>query len=804
MPNPLPGKPLPQKRRRKRKHHWWKLRFEYAFRPLHVYFALLGIWALVLFTGGGIPYFSKALGLLGIGLLLIWKPPRQNENPWIWVGCLGSILLTLATLVLPRWGGVGPTFLPLVENFDLLVPGTLSIQPRATLEVLALQVALIGTLLVLLNYPLSPGSRKEMMRLLIVGIFLFSLGVVAGNAVGARWIFTEHAQVFSFISNRNQMANLVMIGAVLSFATSWESFGKKGNWAILGVFLTIVLFLALFQLRSRACLFLAFAGILAWIVFKSLRGRRGPYMKVGIPVTLLLFSLFLYFGSESRDRILEQLTAGSSVFSDFRLHVYRDSLAMFLERPWTGFGLGNFEAAFPRFREASFKSESAIHPESDLFWILTESGLVGLALVVILLTGIFQIITPRSSGEKDSTRVLAFMALVLFLVHGLVDVSGHRLATLLVALFLVGLATRRRDRESARLLPHFYPWAWRGAGLVLVLVGVSWLGSPLVSIPTKREHYGELFDQKLRESQQTNRYTDLDSLTRSYAAAFPLDYLSHFKRARALLLQGQSQAAGREFRITRFLNPTSPRFTYWEGEAWLTVNPQWSLDAWRETLNRPRDTQHNYRRRIADHFPRYPEIQEGLLQLSEADTELRFLLLNHLNGPRFVRELERDIDYDPMLSLYGPEDRVALLRKWARFGGGQALLDFIEKNPEVVEDSWELKAVGLANTGQVREAIRSIRSALGQPEIPVEVEVVDVVQLEREFQRSPQDVLKGAILLKKQIQEKRWSQALQTAQTLSRNPNAPPYIYYWAGEIYFMQDDIENSWAFFEEYLDRR
>lgn len=797
-------KQLRKKRRRRRKKRFLKFSFRFHFQNQHIYYALLLLWGVVLLTGGGLPFFSKALALIGMGALIAWKPPRLSEQPWILWGGAGSLLLTLAMLVVPRFGGVGPTFAALKENFQLEIPRTLSVQPQATTEILFIQVALIGTLLLVLNHPLSSTSRREVMRVLIVVLACFGLGILVGNAVHARWVFAEQAQVFSFIANRNQMANLMMIGVVLCFGTTWGSLEKKGNWALLGIFLLVILLLALFELRSRACLILAFLGILTWIALKSMRGRRAPYIKAGIPVTLLLFSLFLYFGDESRDRVLDQITAGTSLTADFRLLIYRDTLAMFLERPWTGFGYGNFEAVFPQFRDLTFQAQRVVHPESDLFWLLTEGGVIGLAFILLLVAGILKITFPRMQEERDSARLLGFLCLILFLFHSFVDVSGHRIVTLLLAIFLVGMGVRRRDREQARELPAFYPLVWRGVGVLVLLLGVTWWASPLASIPTKEEHYRVLFEDSLAQSLESNDFQKLESLSTAYVAAFPVSYQSHFNRARAQLLQRQTAAAAQQFRIARFLNPVSQRLTFWEGEVWLGINPQWSLDAWRETLNRPEDPNHDFRRQMANYYSKYPQIQEGLLQLSEVDGGLRLFLLRQLNGRQFNTELERDIAYDPTLSLYSPEARSFLLRRWARFGGGEPLFAFIRENPEVVEHPWELEAVGLANAGQTREAIRTIRGALGQPEIPVDSNLTDVLQLEREFRRNPRDLLRGAVLLKKQIEEKRWAQALQTALVMSRNPDAPSYVYFWAGEIYFMQDELENSWSFFEEYLDRR
>ena len=798
------------KRRRRRRRRFFPFRIPQTLRytnargPIVLYGAALFLWMLVVLSGGGIPLISKAIALVGTGVLLLWKPPRRLPPRLILIGGAGFLVYGILTLVVPRPGGAGAVFESLVD-LGVTLPGTLSIQPMATLEVLLISLAGIGFFAFLLDQPLNHHDRRQVLKLAIWLLSFLALGIVLGNAMGAIWVFAPEAGFFTFIANKNQMANLMMLGAFLCLASSWESIRRQGNWALFGVILSVILCFALFDLRSRSSLFLLLLGLMLWALLKGARSQIGPYLKVGIPVTLLLFSLFLFFGEETRDRILGQ--SGRSGFQDFRFAIYGDAIAMFLQRPLTGFGLGNFEAVFPQFRDHSFRAEQILHPESDFFWILTEGGLLGTALVGLILVGGLKVCLPRGIRRADPFRLVIFVGVLLFLLHGLVDVGGHRLGTLFFAIFLVALnqeTTQRKAEGGRRPDPGVKPF-WKGTGVVLIAGGVLWAVGTAFPLTTHRDHFPYHLKQAMsgaREAAPTEVYAALANRMVNW---YPLDWNGYFSRAAGdLVTDREPDEALRDFRIARALNPSSARMTFQEGVYWLPVEPRWALDAWRETLNRPRDTQVGHRDLLEGYFLSYPQLREGLLELSESDAALRFQLLGQLRGETYSRALERDLNYDPLLRFYGEDQRTVLLRKWARSGGGERLLELLERHPDIIGESWQLKAAGEANTGNLRSAIRTVRREVQPPTIPVQDDASDIVHLEREFRNRPQDLLKGATLLRKQIELKRWAQALQTAVTLSRNPEAPDYVFFWAGEIYFMQDDLERSWNYFEDFLERR
>jgi O-antigen ligase len=125
---------------------------------------------------------------------------------------------------------------------------------------------------------------------------------------------------------------------------------------------------------------------------------------------------------------------------EYRREIYRSALAMIAERPWTGFGLGTFETAYPRF--ALFDAGVIVnYAHNDwLEWAAT-GGLPMLALAAAVVLG----------GAWIARRELWALGIVFVALHALVDFPMQRMgvAAWLFALLGVAAAGSRTVRPLA-------------------------------------------------------------------------------------------------------------------------------------------------------------------------------------------------------------------------------------------------------------------------------------------------------------------------------------------------------------------
>jgi tetratricopeptide (TPR) repeat protein len=175
---------------------------------------------------------------------------------------------------------------------------------------------------------------------------------------------------------------------------------------------------------------------------------------------------------------------------DFRLAVYRDTLTMVRERPFTGFGLGNFRIAY----RAHGKTTAATYPEvypvghvhNDLLEVAAELGLPAAAVFAWMFLRFIRASVTRARGtppEGAWPRAAAGAGLVALGINSLFAFGFYDPATALELWVFAGIAMATEAGAIASWTPGV---AWqgahmmwrRGAAVLLggIAVGVAWLG----------------------------------------------------------------------------------------------------------------------------------------------------------------------------------------------------------------------------------------------------------------------------------------------------------------------------------------
>src|SRR5205085_4510478 len=254
--------------------------------------------------------------------------------------------------------------------------------------------------------------------------------------------FWHNERGFGPFPNRNQTANLFSLTAVLLLACGQDDIrhGRK-RWIVWVLGLAILVASIILDF-SRSGVIILVLGSALWLAAFALRKGSAARIALGVSVLLVLLTVMLLFGGQTFERF--NLRAGDTgIGADLRWAICRDALHLISASPWCGIGLGNFDEVFAVFRDVSLTSARTIHPESDWFWLWVEAGwpavLLTIAGIVLFVWRVF----PLREGTNQRFRVAAFIAALLFALHGVLDVSAHRVGTAFTALFLLGLAVRR-------------------------------------------------------------------------------------------------------------------------------------------------------------------------------------------------------------------------------------------------------------------------------------------------------------------------------------------------------------------------
>jgi len=135
------------------------------------------------------------------------------------------------------------------------------------------------------------------------------------------------------------------------------------------------------------------------------------------------------------------------VWASERKMMSRDALHMWLEHPWLGVGIGDFETAYPRYQ--SFPTDDWIdHAHNDYAEAAAETGLVG-ALLILASLALFLYLAFRNvahlfGSNSGWIRLGAAIGCCGLLVHSAADFNLHIPANAAWFAVLAGIATSER------------------------------------------------------------------------------------------------------------------------------------------------------------------------------------------------------------------------------------------------------------------------------------------------------------------------------------------------------------------------
>lgn len=130
-----------------------------------------------------------------------------------------------------------------------------------------------------------------------------------------------------------------------------------------------------------------------------------------------------------------------------RIQFWNGALDMIQSRPWTGYGIGSFQAVYPLFKWPVLTGADPLHllqnAHNEPFQILAETGIIGLVLFVAMIYWIFK------RTDKSDSLVLAIMAGVFgCLIDNFFNVSLRYSAVGLIFWFYLGLLSGQRQKRE--------------------------------------------------------------------------------------------------------------------------------------------------------------------------------------------------------------------------------------------------------------------------------------------------------------------------------------------------------------------
>ncbi len=766
-----------------------------------LFIALLPIFAVLL--GGATAKSAEGIVVALLGAFLIFQPPRRSLG---WLTNLVFLAFALCALVsfLPyTWFFVPQWRTAMVQDLGITLPNTLTLQPWIT-------AGCFVNLFAALCWLYRVSSQELELRVVRFQLRLFAAGVVFLAALSIVLYLTHHAlpfwnnaRGFGPFSNRNQTADLFGVSSVLILASAQDAirYGRK-SWILWGIALVIVI-VAIVLNFSRAGIVLLVAASALWVAAVALRlgsSSRGFAVRISLAVSfvLLLLTALLLGGGQTLARFHLQKFAGSDVAADFRWSIFRDAWQMIRASPWTGIGLGNFEPVFAIFRNASLANTRSLHPESDWLWVWSELGWLAVALIIVATVLLLRRVAPLQVGTNQRFRLAALIGVLMFALHGLIDVSGHRVGTAYSAMFLLGLSLHRPTKLP---LSKTISWTFRFLGLGLLVVGASWtFAARANALAPGAVGVGNAKQLAIVASRGRNFPEAINLTTRALEWA-PLDWELYFLRATAEVAQRlPSATALDDFRRARFLEPNSYALPLQEGFAWLHRRPDLAGIAWREALQRAGPQASDvFRSIIFQATLADPIARKVIEQLALSQHNLALTYFAQLGAEEFRPAFAKFFGIDPDLLQMAPEEKRQLFELWDKRGDPAALLEAVNKHPDWVQFAWRPVAKARAAAADFRGACELLQKYNGETAFPPLQTGQSLEQLRDNVYRAD-NFAAGYTLYREQMQRGHIRDALDTVRHFTNRGAVPGYFHLLEAQAWAANEKWENSWNAWKEF----
>ncbi|WP_395741216.1 O-antigen ligase family protein [Prosthecobacter sp.] len=765
--------------------------------------------------GAGRESWSKGLIATLMGLLLLFFAPKR-KLPSLPLFCLLGALAAPLLVFLPNsWFGQAPAWrTTLVQDWDIHLSTTLTPQAGVALEGW-LVFAMCGVWLYwCLTRGFSDGQRRGVVQTLAFGgVLLCVLSILEYlKVVQIPWWprnTKEWGNAFGPFANRNHISSIAAMTCVLCAAGGYDAFRRGSRlWlpCLLGFVPPVT---AILMNSSRAGVVLLLLGIMVWM--GTIAMKRGFFQKLAVSTSLvfIIATLLVMSGGNVSKRFTE---GGITEFAsdNGRGSLFVETLKMWLDSPWTGVGMGNFDATFPQYSRMAVHARRFLHPESDLLWLLTEGGLLtvlpalGLVLWIFLSTGPWYG-KKRKSGMADRRlRNAAAIVFGLGALHGLGDVPSHGLGYAVFMALLAGIAIRpRRLPDAASTSQRLM---LRLCGLPLLALGAAWLaialGHPVLpgtsSAEALRARAGKLADSGSPAGA-------LPLMDQAIELA-PMDFRYYYERACLRLRLGQpKEEAMLDFSRSRALDKNYALLCFSEGVYWLDYDPQYAVVSWREVLRRFPEAAggtYGYFSSMLGHSYQHPELREPLWTLA-TKSELKFEFLKTVRTrEEFERCLRSLLEQQPDLRGLESPQRQTLFSMWYQYGSQETLVAALEANPRWRDDGWRILAEHYARNSDFQRAVQVVMPYLPSVNRTAPGTSTDIPTLERAFVYNPTDARRGIDLFQAQKTQGDYDGALRTLERVMTIPNAPAYIRQEIASLYMAKQDYRRAWEAMREAME--
>ncbi len=568
------------------------------------------------------------LGILwtGAGLLMVLFPP-EVKIPRIWCLLAAGFGLFSVMGFLPRGWFAIPAWRTELEHLGVDTGPYVWVQARFAAEGLMGFLASAAVVVFLLGHRVRTQAQQHL-------ALAFTLGVGLWAAAALKW--HEPGAVFGFFPNRNHTATLLAMGTFAGLGCFTQAIRHRTTW--MAGLCALPVGACLYSLNvvseSRAGIVLVIVGFVVWVSASGIRHLRGNVGKALLLILLAAGGIFLIVDTKVKARLsnsIEQMAPATTASAatpenpfasdstaqlvlpkDGRITIFRDTVEMIRQGPWTGVGAAQFAQVFPQYRKTATAPNGSrcLHPESDWLMMMAEIGWPAtLCLAGGVIAVFFSAFRCARNGRGRVLRVGCITAALLLCLHGIFDVPGHRIGLAWSGALLLTISLRRSEKNGATLRPaRWSTYGWRGLGLALSFAGIlllhaQWVEKPLLPSAQVSQLMSEAkalydqdqaaYDKAAAEGREYDPNPADDPLEKALLRLAEVNHLAplephpyYVRGTLALHYDDKQDIAHQAFSIQRRLDPVQVDLVMEQAQAWMKQDPEQTLELWKEALRR--------------------------------------------------------------------------------------------------------------------------------------------------------------------------------------------------------------------------
>ncbi len=252
--------------------------------------------------------------------------------------------------------------------------------------------------------------------------------------------FNSLYDINSFFIHKNILASFVFLSISV---TSLAILKLNDNWKIFSILITILLVSILLILFNRTTYLALFVSAFTFLI---LRARQKN--KIRLIVLISLIGLLSFYSYKSIKTIEKPSTITSTNSFDERIRIWENTIDIVKEKPLFGIGSGNWQYNFLKYSVSKIdkivnNNTTFQKPHNDYLWILSELGIIGFILFLLILFYILKPTLKLILKERNIELSIVFSFLIGLSVISFFSFPKERVAHICLTGILLSILLLR-------------------------------------------------------------------------------------------------------------------------------------------------------------------------------------------------------------------------------------------------------------------------------------------------------------------------------------------------------------------------